>query len=1351
MLPEQWESSSPDEWAETQRKVLGLFATGTSFVKQALAKALAVKLPEPKPPAPRPISTIETRAIPKPAAPPVEVQKTIGDATTKQYRDILQRFTTGKINVADAAKEVRTVQRPYVPDTEAQKKAEKDLLLRQETTEYQAGRGAVPNVPTGAMPWSPESQQGTQRLAQQLRIDHPDWPDAQIQRQAELTISPGVGSMVNAVPSAMTPIVSELPESVRETPILGPTAEFLRGFTSPAALTGAAVWPGATAWMVAGGAGLGALGYGAEELGAPKGTGAVSQIAGTVLGPVAGPLAGRAALAGAKALPGAVREAMPVARELAVAGEEGGWGMPGFLRKNVKARLTEMEVPPEPVGPRPPTIREVEARSKPTPPEVRAEIAGPAPAMRFELEPFEVVAQRWGDRFVENWWTKAQDLLGGKIGTVARTPEEVAVRRAFIQRDLYASTQGDSMRAGTLEWLGKNQKILGINGRGRATAVKIAEGAEIPKGLEQRLVHIVEHPEKYILTAEQETAIKEAADRYTMMLRRMQAEGIDIREWQGGFWHRIVTKRPTAEPGRIGGGTRLGARPPAARMRVFGDVEDAWNRGYRYANDVDAMMAYGQDAAAAVADRNTVRTVQNLGFKPSEKVDAAVIQELRDARAGYRAARAAASKTPVGTTERATALEAEVRLDNAMRAMRLESRRWAEKQPKVFGRIVSPEVADEFSRYVGDLPTGTIDQVFQLMRANMIWGDLSAAGVQTQSLIWRDPVTWLKATGYSVRAMASEPTSYILKNIDAIESGTRYGAIRAPDEFLLRTGKGIAHRFGELPGVKWTQRAFEWDIFVAQTERWKAVQRMATTEDDLLELASVVRSQTGTALLPGLTTAQAKVLGRTWFAGRFLVSTLATFKNAMRGGVAGNEARRTLAQIFGGVAATTAAINMVTTGKPGNFTDPDKPGFLGIRLGEGYVYLYGPFQPLFVAGARSARASVMLAQGQKPSNRDLQAWPRFVEGKLSLPYRVTAQGLEALGVPLEAIRGEPYESPQVEGVGGWVRQLGEYMPIGPSQAVQGIEQGFYAAALEPLGFKTSPLSPSAKLVELWEKYRSQLPTEYGPAPDYDKTTGGMRSWFYDQPDVAPVRERQIKEGEQRGKGWAESKAQVDKFTADWEPTFAQALADPQGRTNLELSDAMGEHLADRAKLSQTLYGDMGDNDPRTPMQKLADDYYTLELPSMATSEQREDFFAKQDAMITEHPELLQELHDVQVLKFQDPAVREFAEKRWQAKQVQKEYYNIPSWMGLTLEEGREVDRLLAEAKAQVSLGNSPDLRVALQSIPRERFSEKAWKTALSPLRERLRSGKRRAFKRDPENAEALKMFEPIGVETTSAE
>jgi hypothetical protein len=85
---------------------------------------------------------------------------------------------------------------------------------------------------------------------------------------------------IRAAQWAMTPLAPELPQAVKETPVLGPGAEFLRGFTSPVGIASTVAWPAVTARMAAGGLALGTAGRAAEQAGAPQ-----AQVGGTRVGP----------------------------------------------------------------------------------------------------------------------------------------------------------------------------------------------------------------------------------------------------------------------------------------------------------------------------------------------------------------------------------------------------------------------------------------------------------------------------------------------------------------------------------------------------------------------------------------------------------------------------------------------------------------------------------------------------------------------------------------------------------------------------------------------------------------------------------------------------------------------------------------------------------------------------------------------------------------------------------------------------------------------------------------------------------------------------------------------------------
>ena len=94
------------------------------------------------------------------------------------------------------------------------------------------------------------------------------------------------------------------------------------------------------------------------------------------------------------------------------------------------------------------------------------------------------------------------------------------------------------------------------------------------------------------------------------------------------------------------------------------------------------------------------------------------------------------------------------------------------------------------------------------------------------------------------------------------------------------------------------QRAFEWMIFVGQTEWWKGVRGIATNDAEKRELAAVVRKATGSMLRPGLTRKQRSAERWTFFAGQYLMAVNGLAADAARGGVRGAEARKTLGSLI---------------------------------------------------------------------------------------------------------------------------------------------------------------------------------------------------------------------------------------------------------------------------------------------------------------------------------------------------------------------------------------------------------------------------------------------------------------------
>jgi hypothetical protein len=709
-----------------------------------------------------------------------------------------------------------------------------------------------------------------------------------------------------------------------------------------------------------------------------------------------------------------------------------------------------------------PTIQEIERRSIPLPPEVRAALNPTARGDVGRIWTFEEVATLWGKRYQENWWTKFSDLLSGVIpalrGPLARTEADVAVRNAMTSHDLYVITMGEKARARLWIWLDEAKDTLGVSMKtGRLSKVTPKEGVEIPKNLRSVINHVVEFREKYNLTPAQNTLLDELTEQGVVaeVLRLEQGAGIKIQEIEN-YFPRYAKKTPPGVPTGGGGAGRLGTRPRHARHRVFGDVEARYAAGYED-DPIPALFGRVQSGIEATANAETVKTIKAMGLKPSELIDPVLVQAAKDARQEYKLTRAAAIRKGATADEKLAVELADTKLEDSIRALRFAAGLAREKGPKVFGRVVSQDVADAFRRYVKDLPESWVDDIFQVARGTMVQGDLSAAGIQTWFTFYRNTPAWGMGMVHGVEGLLTEPTGYLARNYEPLMRALDVVAVRPPTEFLLGRGGRMSRWLAKVPGIKQSQRAFEWQTFVGQTERWKAVERLTKTPEDMLEMAAVLRKQSGIFIMPGMTRSQASTVGKLMFAPQFAQAIHSALFDVFRGGPAGREAMKSVMMAFGGSAALTVAVNYKLNGEYPNMTDPDKPGLWGIKVGDGYIYPFGPYQPTIVALTRTSRAINDARQGKTPDARDLQAVPRLLESKAGIPARMVIAVMDALGIPLTAIRGEPYEYLRLKTPEDWVKWASQYTPIGLRQAAQGVRVSFPPALLEILGVRTSPM------------------------------------------------------------------------------------------------------------------------------------------------------------------------------------------------------------------------------------------------------------------------------------------------------
>jgi len=330
-------------------------------------------------------------------------------------------------------------------------------------------------------------------------------------------------------------------------------------------------------------------------------------------------------------------------------------------------------------------------------------------------------------------------------------------------------------------------------------------------------------------------------------------------------------------------------------------------------------------------------------------------------------------------------------------------------------------------------------EVLQAFRSTMTSFDLGSSFLQTQSTITRNPVVWGRAMGAGLLSIAQEPLAFVAKNRDLIDRGIKQGAITPPSEFLF-ADRGLSSLPGRIPVVgqalKASNRFMQWNVFVAQTELYRAMEGNGSKSvDELVKFARQIRNQTGTEsyAIKGIRPNQQMVETIAAFAPRFTRGLSNTIFAAFTPGPTGDEARRVMAGVIGGMTALTVAANYATTGKAPNYTDPYKEDWGRFKLGVSYVSAYGPFHSYFRA---LARMGYSMAHGQPL--QATKAMLGFFNSKEGIALRAGRIGLNVVA-NTRTYNGEGQlidASPQ-----GMVNFMRDFAPITPANVATGVAKG----------------------------------------------------------------------------------------------------------------------------------------------------------------------------------------------------------------------------------------------------------------------------------------------------------------------
>jgi len=603
-------------------------------------------------------------------------------------------------------------------------------------------------------------------------------------------------------------------------------------------------------------------------------------------------------------------------------------------------------------------------------------------------------------------------------------------------------------------------------------------------------------------------------------------------------------------------------------------------------------------------------------------------------------------------------------------------------------------------------------------RHPQIWGRGSWAGVRS---FFSEKFARIENV-----AMLKEQADGILpKTLDIVEFGAAGPFAARPEPFMSRFVRYI-------PGIKHSEQAFavtgnrmRRDLSLNYIKRWTKNVGRELTEAETDELGRVVNYLTGRGPVPRQL---AYVLTQVLYSPRFLTSKPA-FLVKMVDPRTPNHLRKMMAEEL--VAFVGTGIGILSLLKLSGAADveinPLSSDFGKIKVGKMRFDIWGGGQQLvrytaqLITGQRKTLGTGELMDAERK-------WiaARFMMSKLS----------PQAGIPLDIWRGESYMGEEIEPEPGAIKtQIWNRMgPLAIQDIVEAVrEEGLKGlAALPALGgvgvltFET----PGEKIARL-AKERHGV--------DWAKAGKTERLRLEEDPEIAAARQEQL---EAAAKWGASASLELRQEHTEFEKNFAEYLTRP----DMTLGEASGQYrdyVQKQAAKNEERWKDAPEQDPRSELDRKVDEFHAEEYPSWGTEAERDAWYQNRAAMRAADPDLDAALLDLAILRFKDPTVRDFVRRYEEAEALRHQYYQIPRFSALSLEDGNRVGDILREAQSLVELGKVGSLRAALYMIiERDGVADELAYVALYP--QRFQNPERRQFRH--EHADELAVFEPLPVD-----
>ncbi|MGE3463907.1 MAG: hypothetical protein AB7I04_18515 [Pseudomonadales bacterium] len=619
------------------------------------------------------------------------------------------------------------------------------------------------------------------------------------------------------------------------------------------------------------------------------------------------------------------------------------------------------------------------------------------------------------------------------------------------------------------------------------------------------------------------------------------------------------------------------------------------------------------------------------------------------------------------------------------------------------GRLFPPEISNVANRYLdlekpasgrGAVTLHTVDAFNSLMRGIRATGDVSFVGIQGLLGAVRDPAGYGKAMGVAYKSWADpQVLGKYLQDFDEAagaagratsrdwaKAGLHIGGSELSEFAVEAKGlPALGRKARQLQGAKQVAEGFGrsnrmWGYFTdsMRLELADTMYESATRGGKALQAGDLEQIAHASNLATGWTpnTFGGTIGQMALFAPRFFQAQLNTIADAVsKGGIRGTEARKSLTRLLGVSVGLTVLANEISPDglKPDQYLSPFRkkadplsgfnPNFLRFRVGGNDATLLGPWDSLLrglvtTAGGAADQLPGVKANGDLTSLLRSKASPAVSAAWDLLSGKTFIGENASLKDPEYLLRSFAPLS---------VANAGKETLTGPGALSQGLSFG---------GVKSTPLSPG-------EQLDSVAGAEYG------------KTWN----SLEPIQKAKLKEKYpevwQRSVEVKDQKLQRYYDLSDLKKSEQESDNELMLAGQLSVDDWSSAAADRRTELNgarEALLGDFSGSGGS----KVLNAYYDAIDESKVNG--RPDWDA-----VDAYVESLSDA-DRAVIERNTGASRTRLERAVSA--VKREYYDLPKYRGLTSDEARDVDGLLAVvsqlAKGETKLAKAAALKKAAE-------------------------------------------------------